>query len=247
MDTIRFYELTMGSVRDHVEEARFLQSVLAGAPFVDLGCGPQSHLLWIGGEGCCRIGVDRDPGSLSALRATDPMIITYECEVFESGQLSSYLDGARSVLALFGIVHRAKEREDVRDLLTLIARVIRSGGRVALEVTDDQAYLKRYGLRGRSEIARRLRHDSETVVTLDWDTSERARECTFEFATSFDDGDEKTITVRRSLLRLDLEWILDSARSNGLKPVWEYSSCQGGRADRSEEPRRLLVLELEAS
>lgn len=133
-------------------EVAFLTRVLPRGRVLDVACGFGRHALGLAAAGYDVLGVERDPEVAAAARAAGTDVL--ELDVRELGRVEGPFDGAISMWASFGWFDDAGNDA----VLGSMARLLRPGGRLVLDVWNPAAYAPgertlRGGVRERKTLA----------------------------------------------------------------------------------------------
>jgi len=123
------------------------EHVLGGAPasVLDLGCGPGLYTSRLARRGCRCLGIDFSPASVEHARAEaerDGLACEYRLCDLREGDFGT---GHALALLCYGELNVFR-REEVRDLLAAAHASLARGGRLVLELHDEQA-VERLGRR----------------------------------------------------------------------------------------------------
>ena len=104
-------------------------TVRAGGPVCDLGCGPGHVGAYLASRGCEVVGVDISPGMLAHARERHPTL------AFELGDMRALPladDSFAAIACFYALIHL--QRAEVPTALGEMRRVLRPGGRLVLAV-----------------------------------------------------------------------------------------------------------------
>lgn len=235
------YAVTMGALRNPATEVRFLQSYSLDGSILDLGSGPQSHLLWLK-RPKARIAVDNNPNHLRVLSSVKPAIVCLECEAFEKNSAWHALKNLKAVWALYGLFHQLLEDYKVEYFGNAVVDVLQTGGFLILELTDGKSYVRKYGQRGNELIGRFNHQYGETQVWTEWCVEQERRNTIYRFEVQMS-SKKKPIIIEehRSFCQLNVNDVVAKLELCGLYLQKEFSSLLGQKKTRLEEPRRVLV------